>query len=115
MLEISPAQLGAFEASQLAGFRNKLFAMLVTEYPDFAHDRQAVAAIVDAGMADARDAGFTSARGIATYVTAAFLFGMDIKDQPVFDRAIRESGYNEASKIDWLSAWMIALAEEAAR
>ncbi len=112
MLEISPTQMAAFENAEEAKFRQQLFDLLVSEYPEHARDHDGVRAVVAVGMADAREAGLKSAQGIALYVTAAFLLGMTIKDDPNVLREIRHSGADEAAKIAWLGEWLIAIEEE---
>ena len=106
MLEISPDQLAAFGAESDDRFHARLFAYLCETFPDYAQDRAGVAAVVQAGVADARDAGLRGAQALAIYVIVAFLVGMDIKDHPSFVRNVRMSGASEAEKIDWMTGWL---------
>jgi len=111
MLDITPEQLAAMEEHSEAGFRRRLFGLLRDEFPDHAGDPRGVAAVVDLGIADARAAGLRTERGLAAWVIAAFLLGLDIKDDPHVIAAIRTSGDSEAAKADWLQGYVAAVAE----
>ena len=110
MLTVSHQQMAALAAGKEAGFRQRLFEFLCEEFPDQAEDRAAVVAVVDVGIADARNLGLQGARAIAVYVTVAFLLGMEIKDDPRLVAAVRDSRASEADKIAWLQDWLGAIA-----
>jgi hypothetical protein len=111
MLEITPDQMAAMQQDSEGRFRQRVFALLCEQFPEHADDRGAVAAVVDLGIADAREAGLRSERGLAAYVIAAFLLGLDLKDDPYFVTYVRQSGESEAAKIAWIEGYVKAVAE----
>jgi hypothetical protein len=110
MLTISPAQMAAFQGLSDDEFHARLFAFLCEEFPEHAADRGGVAAVVEVGVSDARDAGLRGERAIAIYVMIAFLMGMEVKDDPRFIANVRESGASEGEKIAWMEGWIDAVA-----
>jgi hypothetical protein len=111
VLTISSDTITQLERIQEEDFRRQLAESLMIDYPAQAFDRDTVNAVVTVGIEDARDAGLISARGIAMYVLAAFLMGMDIKYDQRFLNAVRYSTLNEANKIQWIEEWLYAIAD----
>ncbi len=111
MLEITPLQMQSVERDSEHQFRERLLGLLRESFPEYAADPTATALVVDQAVADARMAGLQSAKAIAAYVIAAFVLGMDIKDDPHFIREVRESGLSEAEKADWIEGWVSAVAD----
>lgn len=111
IFKIAPQQLQSFERQSEAGFRERLLGLLRESFPDYASDQAATAHVVNQAVEDARMAGLQSERAIAAYVIAAFVLGLDIKDDPIFISDVREGGLNEAEKADWIEGWVGAVAD----
>lgn len=111
MHEITPQQMQSFARHSEGGFRERLLGLLRESFPEYATDPTATALVIDQAVADARMAGLQSERAIAAYVIAAFVLGLDIKDDPIFVRDVREAGLSEAEKADWIEGWVGAVAD----
>ena len=111
MLSISQEQMAKLELTREDAYRRDLAMLLRESYPDFASDADAVDAVVEVGVADAREAGLTSARGIAIYVVIAFLLGLTVKEEPQFVAMVTRSDRSEAEKIAWMEAWITQIAD----
>jgi hypothetical protein len=111
MLKISEQTMAALDEASEATFRQRLVSLLQTRFPEHARDPTALAAMVEIGVADARAMSLRGERGLAAYVVAAFVLGLDIRDDPHVIAALRESGDNEAARIDWLEGYVTAVAE----
>ena len=111
MLLISQEQIAKLELTREEAYRRGLAMLLQESYPELISDADAVDAVVEVGMADAREAGLTSARGIAVYVVIAFLLGLAVKEEPQFVAMMTHSGRSEAEKIAWMEAWILQIAD----
>ena len=111
MLKISDQTMAAMEHANEGAFRQRIVTLLQTRFPEHAKDPRALHTLVEVGVADARSMSLCSERGLAAYVVAAFLLGMDINQDPHLVAALRQSGENEAAKIDWIEGYVKAVAE----
>lgn len=111
MLSISYEQMAKLELAREEVFRRELAALLRESYPEFSGDADAVDAVVEVGMADARAAGLSTARGIAVYVVIVFLLGLAVKEDRRFRAMVIDSTHSEAEKIVWMDGWITAIAD----
>lgn len=111
MLSISEKTAAAFASQSNARFHQQVARTLGELFPEYAQDREALAATVDLAVIDGQEMGIKSARGLAMFALLMLLIGVDVKHEPGLRRALLSSGLNEAGKIKAMESWIMTLAE----
>lgn len=93
-----------------AAFHADVARFLADFFPEYAADREALAATVDLALLDARGFGLESARALAMYALLALLLGHEIRDDERLRNLLLSSGLNEEGKADAMGDWITNLA-----
>ncbi len=109
MLIISEKQLRALEQAGADGFHARLCDFICVEYNVEAARRPALEVGIATAIKDGHAFGLRSEKAMATYGVAAFLVGLQIKDDPKVCATLSSGSLAEASKVEWLNEWLALL------
>ena len=112
MFKISEKQLLALKQAGADGFHERLCDFIVTEYNVEAARRPALEVGITDAIKDGHAFGLRTEKAVATYGVAAFLVGLQIKDDPKVCATLSSTSLSEAHKVEWLTEWL-ALLEKA--
>lgn len=112
MLEFSKSQMSTMAHEFDAGLKGSIERLLREDFPDLTDDPQALSAFATVAIEDARFLGIRSGQGIAAYAVAAFLLGLEVKNDRRLVEAMLAGCRTQEEKTRWLEQWIITIARE---